>query len=62
MSSMGASCARHVAEKRPAERMTPVVAFPLFSATLTCIGDDVTCWNVLATQPAARSASFDEIT
>ena len=57
MSSIVASCARHDTVKRPESRMTSVVTFSLFSATLTCNGDDVTCWNVLATQAARRSPS-----
>ena len=43
MSSIVASFARHDTVKRPESRMTSVVAFSLFSATLTCSGEDVTC-------------------
>ena len=43
ISSIAASCAKHDTANRPESAMTPVVAFSLFSATLTCNGEDVTC-------------------
>ena len=51
---MVASSDKHDAVKRPASRTAAMVAFSLFSATLTCMGEDVTWANVFTTQPKSR--------